>query len=190
MRGPNKEEWMKRVFRRPSPAMIVAIVALIAALGGSAIAGGVLTKKKVNKIITNRAPGLSVAHAKTADSATSATNASNAAVAQSPVAWAHIAANGDLLGSSSNITQANEDNPFADGEYCFKGLTFAFKSLQATLDSNGASHADDVARVGIPQAIDCKAGTGFSGAQAGVNVISNAGSTSFDPAVVWVWFFN
>jgi hypothetical protein len=38
---------MRRVFRRPSPAMIVAIVALIAALGGTAIAGGVLNKKKV-----------------------------------------------------------------------------------------------------------------------------------------------
>lgn len=66
---------MKRVFRRPSPAMVIAVVALIAALGGTAIAGGVLNKKKVNKIITNRAPGLSVSNAKTADSATNATNA-------------------------------------------------------------------------------------------------------------------
>jgi hypothetical protein len=65
---------MKNVFGRPSPAMGVAIVALIVALGGTAIAGGVLNKKKVNKIITNRAPGLSVSHAKTADSATSASN--------------------------------------------------------------------------------------------------------------------
>ena len=56
---------MKRVFRRPSPAMVVAIVALIAALGGTAIAGGALNKKKVKNIsnnqITQRAPGLSVA---------------------------------------------------------------------------------------------------------------------------------
>jgi hypothetical protein len=61
---------MKKVFRRPSPAMVIAVVALIAALGGTAVAGGVLNKKKVNNIITNRAPGLSVSHAKTADSAT------------------------------------------------------------------------------------------------------------------------
>jgi hypothetical protein len=52
---------------RPSPAMIVACAALIVALGGTAVAGGVLNKKKVNKIITNRAPGLSVAKAKNAD---------------------------------------------------------------------------------------------------------------------------
>jgi hypothetical protein len=63
---------MKRILRRPSPAMVIAIVALIAALGGTAVAGGVLNKKKVNNIITNRAPGLSVSHAKTADSATNA----------------------------------------------------------------------------------------------------------------------
>jgi hypothetical protein len=62
---------MKKIHGLPSPAMSVAIVALIVALGGTAIAGGVLNKKKVNKIITNRAAGLSVSHAKTADSATS-----------------------------------------------------------------------------------------------------------------------
>ena len=68
---------MKKVFGRPSPAMGVAIVALIVALGGTAIAGGVLNKKKVNKIITNRAPGLSVSHAKTADSASNLTSPEN-----------------------------------------------------------------------------------------------------------------
>jgi len=52
---------------RPSPAMVVAMLALIAALGGTAIAGGVLNKKKVNTIITNRAPGLTVAKAKDSD---------------------------------------------------------------------------------------------------------------------------
>ena len=62
---------MKRVFRRPSPAMLVAIAALIVALGGTAVAGGVLNKKKVKNIsnnqITQRAPGLSVASAKNSD---------------------------------------------------------------------------------------------------------------------------
>ena len=54
---------------RPSPAMVVAVLALIVALGGTAIAGGVLNKKKVNNIITNRASGLKVASAKKADDA-------------------------------------------------------------------------------------------------------------------------
>ena len=46
--------------------MLVAIAALIAALGGTAVAGGVLNKKKVNNIITSRAAGLSVLQAQTA----------------------------------------------------------------------------------------------------------------------------
>jgi hypothetical protein len=61
---------MKRALKcRPSPAMVVAVAALIAALGGTAIAGGVLNKKKVNTIISNRAPGLDVKSAKKADDA-------------------------------------------------------------------------------------------------------------------------
>ena len=51
---------MKRILRRPSPAMVVAILALIAGAGGTAVAGGVLNKTVVNKIVTKRAPGLSV----------------------------------------------------------------------------------------------------------------------------------
>jgi len=59
--------------RRQSPALILGVIALIAALSGTALAGGFITKKKAKKIanneITKRAPGLSVAHASTADSA-------------------------------------------------------------------------------------------------------------------------
>lgn len=81
---------MNRRIGRPSPAMVVAIAALIVALSGTAIAGGVLNKKKVKKItnkvskkvankqITKRAPGLSVASANTANSANSAGNAAGA----------------------------------------------------------------------------------------------------------------
>src|SRR6266480_7326438 len=72
---------MKRFLRRPSPAMIIAMVALIAALGGTAVAAKFVTKKQVNKIITNRAPGLSVASAKSADTAKSATSADTAKTA-------------------------------------------------------------------------------------------------------------
>ena len=81
---------MKRVFRRPSPAMLVAIAALIVALGGTAVAGGVLNKKKVKNIsnnqITQRAPGLSVASAGTAKSADTAKTVSDAAITAAKLA--------------------------------------------------------------------------------------------------------
>jgi len=74
---------------RPSPALVVAIVALVAAVAGTAIAQEAttsakpVTKKKVKKIarkqINKLAPGLSVANA---DNATNATNAENAQTAE------------------------------------------------------------------------------------------------------------
>jgi hypothetical protein len=93
---------MKRVFRRPSPAMVIAIVALIAALGGTAIAAGVLSKKKVKKIansqITKRESGLSVKNAANlGDQPPSAF--------QSRVQWALVNAAGtSVLAQSGGIT--------------------------------------------------------------------------------------
>jgi hypothetical protein len=68
---------------RPSPAIIVAIAALVAALAGTAVAANpdattsALTKKKVKKIankqIDKAAPGLSVASADVAENVMAAT---------------------------------------------------------------------------------------------------------------------
>jgi hypothetical protein len=77
---------------RPSPAIIVAVLALIAALAGTAVAGpnastSAVSKKKVKKIakkqavkqINELAPGLSVANAVNAQNAANADNANSAA---------------------------------------------------------------------------------------------------------------
>jgi hypothetical protein len=63
---------LQRLKKHATPATVISIIALVVALGGTAIAGGVVNKKKVNTIIDNRAPGLSVLKAKSADSAGSA----------------------------------------------------------------------------------------------------------------------
>jgi hypothetical protein len=65
--------------KRPSPAMIVALIALVVAATGTAVAtSSKLTGPEVRKVvkiankrITKRAPSLSVAHARSADVATS-----------------------------------------------------------------------------------------------------------------------
>jgi hypothetical protein len=59
---------MRKLFKhRPSPAMIIAVIALIMSLGGSAYALSKKDKKQVRNIadgeITKKAPGLSVAKA-------------------------------------------------------------------------------------------------------------------------------
>jgi hypothetical protein len=76
--------------RRPSPAMVVAFVALMVAIGGTAVAASALTKKEKRQVagiaanqVNKLAAGLSVARANTANSAgtaSSATNASNASL--------------------------------------------------------------------------------------------------------------
>jgi hypothetical protein len=85
---------------RPSPATIVAVLALVAALAGTAIAGpdatiSALTRSKVKKIANKRinqlAPGLHVASADTATTANTATNANTAQNAED-------ADNADALG--------------------------------------------------------------------------------------------
>lgn len=73
--------------RRPSPAMVVAVVALSLGLVGSAAAGsGLLGKAQVKKVantqITKRAPGLTVASAKAADTARTADAAKTADTAK------------------------------------------------------------------------------------------------------------
>jgi hypothetical protein len=76
---------------RPSAAIVVGVLALVAALAGTALAGSDATtsapsKKKVKKIakrqakkqIKKLAPGLSVAHAETANTANTANSATQA----------------------------------------------------------------------------------------------------------------
>src|SRR5690242_12599056 len=76
--------------RRRSPALVVAIVALIVALTGTAFAAGALTAKQkrqvgkiAGKVFNKRIGGASVAHAISADSATTAKSAGSATTAKS-----------------------------------------------------------------------------------------------------------
>ena len=147
---------LRKLNPRRSPALIVAVIALIAALGGSAIAAGGLSgkqKKQVRKIadkeISKKAGGLSVSHAGTADSATNASHASTADVAGGPVAVAYIDNGGPggidfghvNAGQSRGIAQSNVSSPSA-GSYCFNGLGFAFKGANVTTDYSTSTDYD------------------------------------------------
>lgn len=148
--------------RGPSPAMIVAIVALVAALGGTAIAGGVLNGKKVKRIsrkvsrkisnqqITRRSPSLRVAFSRSADTA------------DAPYAYAHVAANGAVTpgSTSSNVSNATKGGT---GIYCFN-LPFApvYAAGNGAAESGTDSVVDiQLAAVHNPPA-GCAAGTDAS----------------------------
>jgi hypothetical protein len=89
----------RSLLKRPSPGLVLAVVALFVALGGGAYAATSSDNKTDKKIAKSAAKsyfnanigGASVSHANTANSATSATNATNATNAST-------AANANALG--------------------------------------------------------------------------------------------
>jgi hypothetical protein len=136
---------------RPSPAMVVAVIALTGALAGTAIAGpdaitSAVTKSKVKKIakqqankqIKKKAGGLSVANAQ------NATNATTAANANAPSVYAQVTQDGNVEASRSRGVNSDNVTQIANtGVYCFTGLP-AFKSVQATQFILAAPPADQV----------------------------------------------
>src|SRR5919106_605069 len=104
--------------RRPSPAMIVSIIALVFALAGTGVASVATIsalskkdKKKVKNIANNLADQ-----------------------SQQIRAWASVASNGAVL-ASKNVNSVVQDG---DGRYCFD-LPFAPSAAVATLDGTEAN---------------------------------------------------
>ena len=99
---------MKKKFRRPSPAMVVACIALMVALSGTAAGAVFITKKQAKTIavtqsdneITKRAPGLSVASANTANTANN--------VAANSIGSAQVIDNALNGGDISTVTGATD----------------------------------------------------------------------------------
>ena len=93
--------------RAPSPALVISLMALFLALGGTSYAATkvTLTKHKDAKadttLVKGLAPSLSVKHAKTADNATNAVNATNAGNATH-------AASADSATHATNATNATK----------------------------------------------------------------------------------
>jgi hypothetical protein len=129
-----------RTHGRPSPAMIVAALALVLAMAGTAIAGpgavDKITKSKVRSIadkeINKKAPGLTVANA-----AKLGGQAPSAFAASSAVRFVSIGATGTIAAAqSSGVTQANVTTNGA-GNYCISGLNPAPRNAQASLPFDG-----------------------------------------------------
>jgi hypothetical protein len=101
----------KRRYRLPSPAFVIALVALFAALGGTSFAATKVIAAKHKdakadtKLVKKLAPSLSVKHAKTANSASAAANATHATSADSATN-ATSATHATSADSATNATNA------------------------------------------------------------------------------------
>ena len=133
---------------RPSPVFILAVLALVAAFAGTAIAGpdaisNKVTKSKVKTIakkqINKAAPGLSVAEAKKAGNAERlGGDPASAYLKGTGVRFVRINSDGTInTALSKGVTQANvtTDGP---GNYCISGLDPAPLNAQAAIDFGGS----------------------------------------------------
>jgi hypothetical protein len=157
----NKINW-----RRPSPAMIIALLALFVAFGGTVYAGTKISGKTIRK---NSEPGNrikkdTVTGKQVKEStlgivplATSATSAGSASSAN-PIAFAQVSANGTVTASNSKgVVQGNvTNNP--TGIKCFSGLSFTPKGGVATVDYKQSSDGE-VAQFGLGTVGGCPADT-------------------------------
>ena len=145
---------------RPSPVFILAVLALVAAFAGTAIAGpdaisNKVTKSKVKTIakkqINKAAPGLSVAEAEKAEKAENAENLggdpASAYLKTTGVRFVKIGSTGTIDGAlSKGVTQANVSSP-STGRYCIDGLDPAPRSAQVTIDYAGPYEATEYVQI-------------------------------------------
>ncbi|MGH8587862.1 MAG: hypothetical protein ACREXX_00565 [Gammaproteobacteria bacterium] len=135
---------MSKSHDRPkSTAIVVTLIALSFALADSAVAetdtvARAISTARVKRIargvanqeISNRAPGLAVGSAVSAESANTANTASSA----NPVLFARVAADGTVdPANSKGVSSGNVTKPLPGGLYCFSGLP-AIKGGQVTTE--------------------------------------------------------
>jgi hypothetical protein len=139
-----------------SPARIVAVLALVAAMAGTAIAAtgdSALDKKLFKKVVKRAAPKLSVGSAKSATNATSATSAASAAHASSATTLG-----GQPIGAfeqGSRFIRFAFTLPFGGERVIGTSgpLTVTAKCLQNATDNGGTANRD-IARTVISTSQD------------------------------------
>jgi hypothetical protein len=162
---------MQKIKGRISPAMVVAMLALIAAVSGVAFAGGKgkpITKKKARALATR------IADERIAAAAPNLT-VKSAGNAGSLRMFGHVSAAGALSNSSGIgfATFSTAGNPL----YCLGGFAAAPKGGEVTVDGDDAG--TEHAQLGFTPPSSCPAGT-----QAYVLMINQAGG--FTDAGFWI----
>src|SRR5947208_709341 len=158
--------------RLPSPAMIVALLALCVALGGSAYAAGKINGKNIkngtisgkklkNRTITTKKLSSSAIGSlggrrgprgyKGLRGARGAKGADGTALA-----YARVGSDGTIdTARSKGIAQTNVSHT-TTGVYCFVSLPFTPKNVVATLEPGGSG--DEVVYASVPDVSLCPAG--------------------------------
>jgi hypothetical protein len=195
---------MRRIPKRlrPSPAMIIALLALFVAMGGSVYAASKLSGKSIkkgsepgNRIKKNTLTGTQIKESSLgtvpkATNATNATNAGNATTANGPVGWAAVSSTGSLE-VGRNVSQGNISAGSAN-YWCFSGLSFPFRAVDVTVDYwNGTFTFSTVAQASVIGT--GSANLGGTGCPAGTQAFVhgwNANASTTSPIAFFIQFYN
>jgi hypothetical protein len=181
--------------RKPSPALIVSIIALIVACSGSAVAASGVIIKNSRQIAKGAITSSDLRNHKGvgfADLTPSAVRSIQGLKgAQGPKgdpgkqgppgagtasAFALIGDNANVVASlSQNITQANVYAGGTPGQYCIKGLSFTPKSVIASIDAEDVGPSNNATistSTGDQGSTACP-----QGSQAGIYTVSTTGGT-------------
>ncbi len=153
--------------RKPSPALVVSIIALLVALGGTAYAGVTIANNSVGTpqlrngaVTTAKIKNGAVTNSKINTSGLTVPSAANAAALggagpssyQQRVQWALVAANGAIISQSGGISLSATDG--TGGYYLDFQKPTTGKAITVSLSNV------DQAYDGTPQAVPCGGGTG------------------------------
>ncbi len=153
--------------RKPSPALVISIIALLVALGGTAYAGVTIPNNSVGTrqlqngaVTTSKIKNGAVTKSKINTSGLTVPSAANAAALggagpssyEQRVQWALVAADGTIISQSGGISVSATDG--SGGYYLDFHKPTTGKAITVSL-----SNVDE-AYGGTPQAVPCGGGTG------------------------------
>jgi hypothetical protein len=126
--------------------------------------------------------------ATSADKAATADKATTADTGLSPVAFARVSSTGDILEANSrDVADANVTRE-KTASFCFRGLAFAFKSAQVTVDYGAADSTglNEIAQVALDNPKSDCAGTGVQ-----LEVLTaDTDVKTAKPHGFFIWFYN
>lgn len=138
-----------RKWGRPSPALVISLIALFVALGGTVYATSKISGKTIkkgsepgNRIKKNTITGKQVKEASLGVVPNASALGGTAAAAFAPISYASVNSGGSVdAANSKGISSSNVTKSGGLGVYCFHGFSAVPKNIEATANNGVSQYA-------------------------------------------------